>query len=166
MSSGPSGASNSHDNHPAVPESLGFMKVARVWSARGPGGLKDTDWYMELESLSETLTCKVLLIKDFEHVEQGRKRPREVGGTEEGGAESMVPIAEELVVHSLIGADFLGMKEAFSVLEAAEQECIVEAEVAEQEDIGKAEEEGIGGEEATAVVAPEISGQGDAVVAP
>ena len=66
MSSGPSGASNSHDNHPAVPESLGLMNVARIWSARGPGGLKDTDWYIELESLSETLTCKVPLIKDLE----------------------------------------------------------------------------------------------------
>ena len=52
------------------------------------------------------------------------------------------------------------------MLEAAEQECIVEAEVAEQEDIGKAEEEGIGGEEATAVVAPEIFGEEGAVVAP
>ena len=133
MSSGPSGASNSHDsnshdNHPAVPESLGLMNVARGWSARGPGGLKDTDWYIELESLSETLTCKVLLIKDLEPLEQGKKRPREVGGTEEG----MVPIAEELVVHNLIGADFLGMKEAFSELETAEQECIVEAEMADK----------------------------------
>ena len=103
MSSGPSGTSNSHtsnshDNYTAGSNSLGLMNVARVWTARGLGGLKDTDWYIELESLSETLTCKVLLIKDFEHVEQGKKRPREVGGTEEGGAESMVPIAEELVV--------------------------------------------------------------------
>ena len=164
MSGGPAGAppqpgtaSYSHDNHPAVPESIGYLKVARIWSACGPGGMKDTDWYVELESLSETVTCKVLLIEDFEHVKQGKKRPREVVGTEEGGAESMVPIEEELVVPSLIGANFLGMKEELSMLEAAEQECIVEAEVAEQEDIGKAEEEGIGGEKATAAVAPEIS---------
>ena len=69
MSSGPSGASNSHtsdshDNSPAVPRSLGLMNVARVWSARGPGGLKDIDWYIELESLSETLTCKVFLFEN------------------------------------------------------------------------------------------------------
>ena len=67
------------------------------------------------------------------------------------------------MVPSLIGAqeqmeNLLGIKEELSMLEAAEQECIVEAEVAEQEDIGKAEEEGIGGEKATAAVAPEISG--------
>ena len=120
MSSGSSGASNS-----AVPGSLG---VARVWSARGPGGLKDIDWYIELESLSETLTCKVLLIEDKEPLEQDNKRPRVVGGTEEG----MEPIAQELVVHGLIGADFLGMKEAFSELETAEQEYIVEAEMADK----------------------------------
>ena len=71
MSSGPSGASNSHnsnshDNYTAGPNSLGLVNVARVWTARGPGGLKDTDWYIELESLSETLTCKVPLIKDLE----------------------------------------------------------------------------------------------------
>ena len=161
--------------------------------------MKDTDWYVELESLSQRVTCKVLLIKDLEHVRQGKKRPREVVGTEEDGAESgffLVPDfastahmiqgqsvsaafvdlvtrdeVEELVVPSMIGAqaqmeNLLGMKEERSVLEAAEQECIVEAEVAEQEDIGKAEEEGIGEEEATAAVAPEISGQGGAVVAP
>ena len=80
----------------------------------------------------------------------------------------MVPIAEELVVPSLIGAheqmeNLLGMKEERSMLEAAEQEGIVEAEVAEQEDIGKAEEETIGREEATAVVAPEIPGFNDRI---
>ena len=129
MSSGPSGASNSHtsdshDNSPAVPRSLGLMNVARVWSARGPGGLKDIDWYIELESLSETLTCKVLLIEDKEPLEQDNKRPRVVGSTEEG----VEAIAQKLV----IGADFMGMKAAFSELETAEQEYIDEAEIADQ----------------------------------
>ena len=149
MSGGPAGAppqpgtaSYSHDNHPAVPESIGYLKVARIWSACGPGGMKDTDWYVELESLSETVTCKVLLIKDLEHVKQGKKRPREVVGTEEGGAESMVPIAEELVLPSLLGAqeqmeNLLERKEELSMSAAAEQAGIVEAEVAEQEDMGK-----------------------------
>ena len=96
------------------------MNVARVWSARGPGGLKDIDWYIELESLSETLTCKVLLIEDKEPLEQDSKRPR------------VEAIAQELVVHGLSGADFMGMKAAFSELETAEQECIVEAEMADK----------------------------------
>ena len=48
MSSGSSGTSNS-----AVHGSLG---VARVWSAGG-------NWYIELESRSEILTCKILLIE-------------------------------------------------------------------------------------------------------
>ena len=113
MSSGSSGTSNS-----AVHGSLG---VARVWSARG-------DWYIELESLSETLTCKVLLIEDKEPLEQDNKRPRVVGGTEEG----MEPIAQELVVHGLIGAEFMGMKAAFSELKTAEQEYIDEAEIADK----------------------------------
>ena len=90
--------------------------------------MKDIDWYIELESLSETLTCKVLLIEDKEPLEQDNKRPRVVGGTEEG----MEPIAQELVVHGRIGADFLGMKAAFSELETAEQEYIDEAEIADK----------------------------------
>ena len=125
MSSGPSGASishtsNSHDNSPAVPRSLGLMNVARVWSARGPGGLKDIDWYIELESLSETLTCKVLLIEDKEPLEQDSKRPR------------VEVLAQEPVVHGLSGADFMGMKAAFSELETAEQEYIDENEIVDQ----------------------------------
>ena len=109
MSSGSSGTSNS-----AVHGSLG---VARVWSARG-------DWYIELESLSETLTCKILLIEGKEPMEQNTKRPRVVGSTEEG----VEAIAQKLV----IGADFMGMKAAFSELETAEQEYIVEAEMSDK----------------------------------
>ena len=94
MSGGPAGAppqsgtaSYSHDNHPAVSEAIGYMRVARIWSTCGPGGMKDKDWYVELESLSETVTCKVLLIKDLEHVklDQGL-RAREAGQeTAQGG---------------------------------------------------------------------------------
>ena len=110
MSSGPSGASNS-----AVPSSLGLMNVARVWSARGPGGLKDIDWYIELESLSETLTCKILLIEDKEPMEQNTKRPRVVGSTGEG---------VEAIVQKLVYE-----------LETAEQEYIDEAELADQREV-------------------------------
>ena len=59
--------------------------------------------------------------------------------------------------------NLLGIKKELSMLEAAVQECIVEAEVAEQEDIAKAEGETIGREEATAVVAPEIPGSNDRI---
>ena len=107
MSSGSSGASNS-----AVPGSLG---VARVWSARGPGGLKDIDWYIELESLSETLTCKILLIEDKEPMEQNTKRPRVIGSTGEG---------VEAIVQKLVYE-----------LDTAEQECIDEAELADQSEV-------------------------------
>ena len=43
--------------------------------------MKDIDWYIESESLSETLTCKILLIEDKEPMEQNTKRPRVVGST-------------------------------------------------------------------------------------
>ena len=44
----------------------------------------------------------------------------------------MQSIAQELVVHGFIGADFMGMKAAFSELETAEQEYIGEAEMADK----------------------------------
>ena len=100
MSSGSSGASNT-----AV---LGSLGVARVWSARG-------DWYIELESLSETLTCKILLIEDKEPMEQNTKRPRVIGSTGEG---------VEAIVQKLVYE-----------LDTAEQECIDEAELADQSEV-------------------------------
>ena len=69
MSSGSSGTSNS-----AVNGSLG---VARVWSAGG-------NWYIELESRSEILTCKILLIEGKQLMEQNTKSPRVIGSTGEG----------------------------------------------------------------------------------